>query len=88
MLYEVITRKLGGTLTPVFNTQEEIYQLMFEDLEEANAIYATNPVFLIPSMDGMYGGNMAAWRKFNNSLYLRLLCRISGRSEMNRNNFV
>ncbi len=76
-------RKLGGTLTPVFNTQEEIYQLMFEDLEEANAIYATNPVFLIPSMDGMYGGNMAAWRKFNNSLYLRLLCRISGRSEMN-----
>jgi hypothetical protein len=76
-------RKLGGTLTPVFNTQEEIYQLMFEDLEEANAIYATNPVFLIPSMDGMYGGNMAAWRKFNNSLYLRLLCRVSGRSEMN-----
>jgi hypothetical protein len=34
-------------------------------------------------MDGMYGGNMAAWRKFNNSLYLRLLCRVSGRSEMN-----
>ena len=33
-------------------------------------------------MDGMYGGNMAAWRKFNNSLYLRLLCRVSGRTEM------
>lgn len=76
-------RKLGGTLTPKFNTQKEVYQFLFQDLEEANDIYATNPLFLNPSMDGMYGGNMAAWRKFNNSLYLRLLCRISGRSEMN-----
>jgi hypothetical protein len=76
-------RKLGGTLTPEFNTQQEVYELLFEDLEKANDIYATNPVFLNPSMDGMYGGNMQAWRKFNNSLYLRLLCRVSGRSEMN-----
>ena len=28
----------------------------------------------------MYGFDMASWRKFNNSLYLRLLCRISGRT--------
>ncbi|MCA1741920.1 MAG: SusD/RagB family nutrient-binding outer membrane lipoprotein [Bacteroidales bacterium] len=76
-------RKLDGTLTPEFNSQKEVYQLMFEDLEEANDIYATNPIFLNPSMDGMYGGNMNAWRKFNNSLYLRLLCRVSGRDEMN-----
>jgi hypothetical protein len=76
-------RKLNGTITPVFNSQREVYQLMFEDLEEANEIYATSPLFLNPSMDGMYGGNMAAWRKFNNSLYLRLLCRVSGRTEMN-----
>jgi hypothetical protein len=34
-------------------------------------------------MDGMYGGDMEAWRKFNNSLYMRLLCRVSGRSDMN-----
>lgn len=75
-------RKLGGTLTPKFNTQKEIYEFMFADLEAANDIYATDPVFLIPSMDGMYGGDMEAWRKFNNSLYLRLLCRVSGRTEM------
>lgn len=75
--------KLGGTLTPKFNSQKEVYELMIADLEAANDIYATNPVFLNPTMDGMYGGNMAAWRKFNNSLYLRLLCRISGRAEMN-----
>jgi len=76
-------RKLGGTFTPKFNTQKEIYEFMFADLEEANTIYATNPQFLNPKIDGMYGGNMASWRKFNNSLYLRLLCRVSGRLEMN-----
>jgi len=76
-------RKVGGTITPKFNTQKEIYQFMFADLEAANALYAANPTFLKPAMDGMYGGNMAKWRKFNNSLYLRLLCRVSGRSEMN-----
>ncbi len=76
-------REVGGTITPKFNTQKEVYEFLFADLEAANDIYATNPVFETPTMDGMYGGNMAAWRKFNNSLYLRLLCRVSGRSEMN-----
>ncbi|MDD3736947.1 MAG: SusD/RagB family nutrient-binding outer membrane lipoprotein, partial [Bacteroidales bacterium] len=76
-------RKVGGTLTPRFNTQQEVYEFLFEDLEKANDIYATSPVFLNPAMDGMYGGDMESWRKFNNSLYLRLLCRVSGRAEMN-----
>lgn len=76
-------RVLGGTLTPKFNTQKEVYEFMFADLEKANDIYATDPVFMNKTMDGMYAGDMTRWRKFNNSLYLRLLCRVSGRSEMN-----
>ena len=76
-------RELGGTLTPRFNTQKEVYELMFADLEAANQIYAGDPVFSKPELDGMYGGDMMAWRKFNNSLYLRLLCRVGGRPEMN-----
>lgn len=76
-------RKAGGTSTPVFESQKEVYELMFADLEQANEIYATKPVFLKPALDGMYNGSMDQWRKFNNSLYLRLLMRVSGRSEMN-----
>lgn len=76
-------REIGGTLAPRFNTQKEVYEIMFSELEAANDIYATNPTFPKPDMDGMYGGNMAAWQKFNNSLYLRLLMRVSGRPEMN-----
>ena len=41
-------RELGGTLTPKFNTQKEVYEFMFADLEAANDIYATNPVFSKP----------------------------------------
>ncbi|MDP4239502.1 MAG: SusD/RagB family nutrient-binding outer membrane lipoprotein [Bacteroidota bacterium] len=76
-------QKIGGTTTPKFDSQKEVYQEMFAELEAANDLYATNPVFEKPTLDGMYAGNILKWRKFNNSLYLRLLCRISGRTEMN-----
>lgn len=73
----------GGTTKPKFDSQKEVYQQMFADLEKANSMYAEKPVFSKPALDGMYGGNMEKWQKFNNSLYLRLLCRVSGRPEMN-----
>ena len=76
-------RKLNGTTKPKFETQKEVYEQMFSDLIEANSIYLTKPVFVKPSLDGMYGGSIEKWQKFNNSLYLRLLMRVSGRSEMN-----
>ncbi|RXJ49787.1 SusD/RagB family nutrient-binding outer membrane lipoprotein [Gelidibacter gilvus] len=76
-------RKPNGTTKPQFESQKEVYEQMFADLNTANDIYATNPVFVKPALDGMYGGSMDKWRKFNNSLYLRLLMRVSGRPEMN-----
>lgn len=75
-------RKPGGTTKPKFDSQKEVYEQMFADLNAANDIYATKPVFIKPALDGMYGGSMEKWRKFNNSLYLRLLMRVSGRTEM------
>lgn len=75
----------GGTTKPKFDSQQEVYEQMFADLEAANAIYASNPIMDASktSLDGLYGGDVDKWQKFNNSLYLRLLCRVSGRSEMN-----
>lgn len=68
---------------PAFDSQKEVYEQMFVELEKANDLYATNPTFQKPTMDLMYAGDMKKWRKFNNSIYMRLLCRVSGRSEMN-----
>lgn len=72
-----------GISKPVFDSQESVYQQMCAELEAANKIYASNPYVSTKSakLDGMYGLDMAKWRKFNNSLYLRLLCRISGRTK-------
>lgn len=68
---------------PVFDSQKSVYEQMFAELEKANELYAGKPTFEKPTMDLMYNGDMKLWRKFNNSIYLRLLCRVSGRSEMN-----
>lgn len=76
-------RKENGTTKPVFETQKEVYEQLFIDLLKANSIYATKPIFIKPSLDGMYNGSMEKWQKFNNALYLRLLMRVSGRTEMN-----
>lgn len=75
-------REEGGTKTPKYDSQQEVYEQMVADLEAANDLYATHPGMLDPGLDGMYGGDMEAWRKFNNSLLMRLLCRVGGRAEM------
>lgn len=75
--------KADGTTKPKFESQKEVYEQMFTDLLAANAIYASKPIFIKPALDGMYSGSMENWQKFNNSLYLRLLMRVSGRNEMN-----
>lgn len=80
---EAFQARKGGTTKPKFDSQKDVYEQMFAELEMANTLYASNPDFKKKEMDGMYGGDMAKWRKFNNSLYLRLLCRVCGRSEMN-----
>ncbi len=61
-------------ITPEFTPQEEIYEGMLIDLESANALL-TNASNI--SGDILYGGDVLKWRKFANSLRLRLLMRIS-----------
>ncbi len=69
---------------PKFDTQKAIYDSLFKNLEEANALFARNDT-LIPAAlkprDPLFGGDISKWRRFSNSLYLRLLLRASGRPE-------
>lgn len=78
---EAFQARTTGNVTPVFDSQRDVFEQMFAELEEANNLYAKSPKFDKTGMDGMYGGNMSRWRRFNNSLYLRLLCRVSNRDE-------
>ncbi|SFQ80925.1 SusD/RagB family nutrient-binding outer membrane lipoprotein [Hymenobacter arizonensis] len=73
----------AGLLQPKFDRQEDIYRDLFAKLEEANELLKTN-VNLTASqaqLDPIYQGNALQWRKFGNSLYLRLLLRVSQRTD-------
>ncbi len=68
----------SSNLTPAFNTQEKAFNLIIEKLDSANVILAKGPSPIKTGLDGMYGGSAAKWRKFANSLRLRLYLRLTG----------
>lgn len=86
----------GGNYQPKFDKQKAIYDSMFHKLERANTFMAANGAIVaeqIP-LDPVYGARLdlsntttavanfnSQWRKFGNSLYLRLLMRVSGRAD-------
>ncbi len=70
-----------GIYQPVFNTQLEIYNTILADLEKANTLYNTTKP-MIYGTDILFNNNINSWRKFTNSLRLRLLLRVSRRSEI------
>ncbi|WP_205509809.1 SusD/RagB family nutrient-binding outer membrane lipoprotein [Longitalea arenae] len=66
---------------PAFDRQKDIYLDMFIQLEEANNLLSAGAAIVVSS-DPLYKGDVAKWRKFANSLYLRLLLRVSGKAEV------
>ncbi|MGF1926197.1 MAG: SusD/RagB family nutrient-binding outer membrane lipoprotein, partial [Bacteroidia bacterium] len=70
-----------GNLEPKFDLQKDIYADMFKKLEEANTLLKDGTP-IIATGDPVYQGDVAKWRRFGNSLYLRLLLRVSGKAEV------
>jgi hypothetical protein len=66
-----------GIITAKYDTQESIYTDFFNELEEANTLLSSG-VINFGSGDLIFGGDPAKWRKFGNSLKLRLLNRCAG----------
>lgn len=71
-----------GIVEPAFDAQKDIYLSLFDKLEEANTLLSTSTASVVESSDPVYHGDISLWRKFCNSLYLRLLLRISGKAEV------
>jgi len=65
----------GGSLTPAFDAQKDVYAGMLATLTSAATALkgASNS---LGSADPVYGGNTAAWAKFANSLRARLAMRL------------
>lgn len=66
---------------PAFDRQKDIYAGIFQNLEQANTLLSAGTAIAAAS-DPVYQGNVSRWRKFGNSLYLRLLLRVSGKAEV------
>src|SRR3990170_2900461 len=73
---EATQAKSDGIYYPKYDTQEEIYNGILSDLEEANTLLQD---VLNVKGDLIYGGDVAKWRKLANSLRIRYLMRISDR---------
>jgi hypothetical protein len=66
-------------LTPKYDTQRDIYTALFADLAKASQQIDTSSKALygFANGDNMYGGDMNEWRKFANSLRLRLALHLA-----------
>lgn len=70
-----------GTWFPTFTPQKDIYSQIFLDLEEANALY-NHEEGMVYVEDILFHNKSKLWQKFTNSLHLRLLLRVSNRTEV------
>lgn len=71
-----------GIFYPAFNTQQEIYTKILADLDKASTLFDSSKP-MIYGTDILYSNDVKSWQRFSNSLRLRLLLRVSKRSEMN-----
>ncbi|MEO0900152.1 MAG: SusD/RagB family nutrient-binding outer membrane lipoprotein [Bacteroidota bacterium] len=68
------TQAADGVLTPAYDTQESIYNAVMDDLKRASDLIDVNATV---AGDNLFGGDMDAWKRFANSLRLRMLLRSS-----------
>jgi hypothetical protein len=61
-----------------YDKQQDIYTKFFQELDSAEAILKTlsGKSGILANYDMIYGGDFAKWRKFGNSLHLRLGMRL------------
>jgi len=79
--FEALRLRDEGIAYPRFDEQRVIYEDLFQKLEEANELLKGGTAISVVS-DPVYNGNVARWRKFGNTWYLRMLMRISGQQEV------
>lgn len=82
---------LGGeeNISPQYNSQDEIYTGIIEDLKQASQLLSKGGKNAYPEIgeatenaDVIYSGDPEKWQKFANSLLLRYLMRVSNKMDV------
>jgi len=68
---------IDQNLTPAYDTQKDVYFALLDDLKAAQTALSTSGKSI--AGDVIYNGNIASWKKFANSLRLRIALRIADR---------
>jgi hypothetical protein len=76
---DVPYREVGKSLVPLYDAQKDVYTGLLADLTEAVARLNANGGSI--AGDVVYGGDAAKWRKFANSLKLRIALRIADQED-------
>ena len=67
------SQSLKGITTPAFDKQADIYPALIKELAEAVAAFDNSGI----SGDIIYGGSVTKWKKFGNSLRMRLALQLT-----------
>lgn len=67
--------KIDSFLTPAYDKQEDVYLGLLSDLKTAQATLSASGGTI--AGDPLYGGNIGSWKKFINSLRIRIALRIA-----------
>lgn len=75
---EALKGTTGGIVSPKFDAQKDVYAGLINDLKTASDLISTRTVD--KDADILFAGDMTKWKKFANSLSLRLLNRMVGKT--------
>lgn len=78
---EEATKGDEGIFRPKFTSQRKVYEKAISDLDSANNLYNTGRT-MIYGTEMLFANNVSGWKRFTNSLQMRLLLRLSKRTEM------
>lgn len=73
--YSQAAKAMQGIKYPIYDQQQEIYNQMLTDLEQAISLLDEGKP--LPTADLFYKGDIAKWRKFGYSLMVRLSMRLT-----------
>lgn len=77
--YSKVIERTDESLKVGYDSQEQVYTKMFEELDAALAVFEANATLgdvAFQKFDNVYFGNIARWMKFCNSLKLRMAMRL------------
>ncbi len=75
---EALKGDTDGILSPKYDSQQSIYSDLISELKACDAMLAGADAGVLPDGDVVYYGDVDGWRKFANSLLLRMYMRMSG----------